>query len=434
MTNMKAKSGVKTNQKTPDHVAINTMIQQGWKPLEKYKNAHERWKSRCLTCKRISYPRYKHVRMGSRCRYCSGHLVDPKEAIEFMRTNHFEPQVEYPTSQKPWKSKCLKCGKVSSPTYSHVVQRGHCCRHCAPNAAVKKETALATFEKAGFEILGTYKNTKTGVLLKCLKCNKESKKTYSDVRQGQGCGFCAGNKPLAPSEAKKFFLKNGLKPLEPFVNVNLPWKSKCLKCGKLVSPTYGNVRSGKRCPYCMKNKVDPEDAVRLMISYGYKPLEPYVNSRKKWKSIHVNCGKEVAPQYAQVQQGYGACRHCAISGFQYSRSSYLYFIRNDKYRAFKVGIANKQENLKRDRLRKFGHDGWEAIKIWEFEEGTLPSRVEAKFFSFLRLERGINQFLTSDEMQYGGATETFSAEVFSERQVISLINSLIRQLKEEIED
>lgn len=417
------------NQKTPNSVVLRIMKEMGFKPLVPYKNANEPWQSQCLKCKKISTPRFKHVRRGTKCRYCAGHLVDSKDAIRVMEKNSFKPMVKYPSSQKPWKSKCMKCGRISSPRYSHVVQRGHCCRYCAPNARVSRDQAMKTFKKANFKVLGTYENSKSKVLLECMVCNKQSRKTYSDVRQGQGCGHCAGRYPLEEGLAREFMVSQGFEPLEAFKTVNLPWKSNCLKCGKVVAPTYGNVRSGKKCPYCKGNKVDPEDAVELMMRYGYKPLEPYVKSNAKWRCLHLPCNNEVSPQYATIQQGYGGCRFCATSGFQYVRPSYLYFIENDELNSYKVGIANLQDSVKRDRLRKLGHDGWKVVKIWNFSEGTLPSRIEARFFTILRVEMKVPQYLTEDQMRYGGFTETFDRDRTSQRKIITLIESIRKELQ-----
>jgi hypothetical protein len=184
------------------------------------------------------------------------------------------------------------------------------------------------------------------------------------------------------------------------------------------------VSSGKKCPYCKGNKVDPEDAVELMKRYGYIPLEPYAKSNAKWRCLHVPCNNEVSPQYVTIQQGYGGCRFCATSGFQYLKPSYLYFIEHDEFNAYKVGIANAQESVKRDRLRKLGHDKWTEIRIWRFPEGTLPSRIEARFFTILRVELKVPQYLTEDQMRYGGFTETFDRDRVSREQIVDLIETI----------
>lgn len=420
----------KNNTKTSESVAVRVMAKSGFRPLEPYKNANEPWRSRCLKCKKVSSPRFKHVKTGTKCRYCAGHLVDEEDAIAKMRKSNFEPLVPYPSSQKPWKSRCLKCQKISSPRYSHVVQRGHCCKHCAPNARVSKSSAHKVFKKANFAILGEFKNAHTSVLLRCIKCGKETKKTYSDVRQGQGCGHCAGKYPLNKDKAREFFLAMGFEPQEEFRTVNLPWKSKCLTCGKTVSPTYGNVSQGKKCPYCKGNKVDEKDAIELMRRYGYEPLEPYSRNNTKWRCIHLTCKNEVFPTYGAINQGYGGCRFCATSGFQYARASYLYFIEHQELNAYKVGIANKQTSVKKDRLRKLGHGGWTAVKTWEFAEGTKPSKAEAIFFNKLRVEMGISQFLSDENMRYGGATETFDRDRIAQSKVIAMINEILIGLSE----
>ena len=80
---------------------------------------------------------------------------------------------------------------------------------------------------------------------------------------------------IPEAKAKALFLKNKLEPLEAFPGTQKPWKSKCLKTGKEVSPTYGRVRDfGHRCIYCSRNVVDPVKAVKRMKKSGFKPLAP----------------------------------------------------------------------------------------------------------------------------------------------------------------
>ena len=47
-----------------------------------------------------------------------------------MRSAGLEPLVDYPGAMDPWLSRCEGCGKESSPTYSNV-RTGHGCKFCA---------------------------------------------------------------------------------------------------------------------------------------------------------------------------------------------------------------------------------------------------------------------------------------------------------------
>ena len=91
----------------------------------------------------------------------------------------------------------------------------------------------------------------------------------------------------------------GLEPLEPYVDSKKLWKSKHLKCGRIVYPTYNAIKRGQGpCKYCAGKAVYPPDAEKLFLNKGLKPLEPYPGDNKKpWKCIHLACGNEVSPKY-----------------------------------------------------------------------------------------------------------------------------------------
>jgi hypothetical protein len=58
-------------------------------------------------------------------------------------------------------------------------------------------------------------------------------------------------KKITDAEARKVMRASGFAPLVPYVSSATPWKSKCLKCKKEVSPSFNNVRTkGVRCSFC----------------------------------------------------------------------------------------------------------------------------------------------------------------------------------------
>jgi hypothetical protein len=119
-------------------------------------------------------------------------------------------------------------------------------------------------------------------------------------------------KKLDPKKAEKLMLKAGLKPLEPYTNTKVKWKCRCFKCKKIISPTLTNVRNTKiACAYCATVKIDEIDAINVMIKAGLKPLDPYKNSATKWKCRCQKCKRIVRPTYSSIQQGQGGCEYCA---------------------------------------------------------------------------------------------------------------------------
>jgi hypothetical protein len=356
----------KNNKPLDPKVANKIMLDAGWKPLEPYKNTQHKWKSRCMACKKISYPMLRHVKYsGSECRYCAGTLVDEQDAIRLMKKYHFSPITKYPGSQKPWESKCLKCGQTTSPRYSHVVQRGHCCKYCAPNSTVTKNHAFAQFRKHGFTPLGTYSNSKIPVLVICKKCKHKILKSYSNLMQGTGCMICAGNLPLDKSIAKKFMFDHGFKTMEEFKTVNSPWKSKCITCNGVSAPSYASVKQGK------------------------------------------------------------GCRHCSKLGFKYDRESYLYLIFHKNLSAYKIGIGNIPKKPYWDRVYVHQTQGWRIVKVWHFKNGHLPEKIETETFKFIRESLKIKSFLKKSQMKYAGHSETLDANLISRAKLLKIIEANI---------
>ena len=187
-------------KRIPESDAVTLMRINGLEPLEPYVNSQTKWKCRCLVCGRVVFPRYTSTKsLRSGCRYCAGNKVDVIEALTLMRAKGLEPLVKFPGSRKPWKSKCLKCEKITSPQYS-ALKRG----------------------------------------------------------QG-GCKFCGGSYPIEQELAILRMVNRRLLPLEPYKNANSRWECECLICGSVVYPAYATIQQGGGgCPSCAKYGFKPE--------------------------------------------------------------------------------------------------------------------------------------------------------------------------------
>ena len=74
---------------------------------------------------------------------------------------------------------------------------------------------------------------------------------------------------FSDSEAREIMLAAGFKPIVPYQKSSTPWKSKCVKCKKEVSPTLNNVKSkGVTCQYCAGNAVHIDDATKYIDRLG----------------------------------------------------------------------------------------------------------------------------------------------------------------------
>jgi len=105
----------------------------GFIPKVAYPGVDTPWPSACAGCGREPSPTLSAVREGKGCMYCAQQNPStPDEAVAAMRAGGFEPLAPYSgRSKDPWHSRCLDCGRTSTPTLA-TTRKGHRCRFCAP--------------------------------------------------------------------------------------------------------------------------------------------------------------------------------------------------------------------------------------------------------------------------------------------------------------
>jgi len=297
--------------------AEQIMRSAGAIPLEPFKSTAAKWKCKCKKCKSVVYPRYNTVNSlkTNPCRKCAALEMGArkrakveKKNISIMKLAKLSPLVPYPGNNIPWKSKCLRCKKIVSPHFISV-KGGSGCIYCA-GRKVDEIDVRAYFKRAGYVPIGAYPGIRNRWKSRHKPCGKIVYPEYNKVKRGRGCPVCAGNAKIFEPEARRLFLTNDLKPLESFKNSQTPWKCRCLKCGKIVNPTYSKVKErGHQCAYCAESKVDSKDAEQLVRRAGFKPLVPYPGGNEKWITFCTNCKKKVEISYTSVKQGFG-CKYC----------------------------------------------------------------------------------------------------------------------------
>jgi recombinational DNA repair protein (RecF pathway) len=182
------------------------------------------------------------------------------------------------------------------------------------------EETVPVMRSAGLEPLEPYPGSIKPWRCSCTSCGKEVRPMYNNIKKGHGgCVWCGYRKTglgtrLAHLEALQVMKSVGLTPLEPYPTQQVPWRCRCDKCGREVSPMYKTVkRKGSGCAYCSKVRVDPAEAEALMVSKGFTPAVPYPGDAP-WLSTCDRCGREVTPRYNRVKNG-GGCKHCAGRDF-----------------------------------------------------------------------------------------------------------------------
>jgi DNA-directed RNA polymerase subunit RPC12/RpoP len=424
-------------------VAVAEMRAAGVEPLEPYPGTHNSWRCRCLACGNEVEPRLTSIRSGQgACRYCGDkrrgedRRSDPEAAVAEMRAAGLEPLEPFSTTKTPWRSRCMTCGAEVAPILN-TIRNGHGgCKACGhtktANARRTDEgTAIADMRSAGFEPQVPFENTNAPWLSVCTTCGKESEPSLDGVRRGRGCRHCSGNVRLDPDVAIADMRAAGVEPLDPYPGKDSPWRSRCLTCGKEVSPRLGGIRnSGQRaCKYCFKDWLgerflgDPDEAAQEMREAGAEPLEPYTNVRTAWRCRCLTCGHEVSPRLNNVRSGSHPCMYCSSRGFDGTKSGVVYLFRHDKHRALKVGITNDRI----ERLIQHEREGWSLVDMWSFDVGADARYIEsAVLTAWEAYEYGVAE----EDMPQAGYTETVSLDDVSEAEALALIESEVARLAE----
>lgn len=299
--------------------AVRDMKARHLKPLVEFPGANKPWKSECLKCGEVTSPRLSGLRQGQGgCKTCGikssakSRMLTQSQANAIAKKKKLVPLEPYAGANKKWKCKCLRCGKVSSPYFANIRDGVYGCGWCAKKL-VDPEEARKRMVKAGLEPLVAYPGSDVGWLCRCTECKRDVSPTYGSIRAGQGgCKWCKSRNPwVDSSEAIEKLIDNQLQPLEPFKNSHAKWKSRCLRCERIVHPSYHDVKQGSGgCKYCAPNFVNEERILKVMKKAGLIPLDKYESSRKPWKVQHENCGRTFFVEYANIRSG-SSCRYCA---------------------------------------------------------------------------------------------------------------------------
>ena len=116
------------------------------------------------------------------------------------------------------------------------------------------EEAKKAFADRGYELLEKeYKNSATQMEYRCLKHpDKDTKISYTSLKKGHACPYCAGKAKYTIEEAKQIFLEHDFELLEKkYKDVLTPMKYRCLKHPEHIQKkSLHDLLRGAGCPYC----------------------------------------------------------------------------------------------------------------------------------------------------------------------------------------
>lgn len=412
----KVGAGIKQRRDADEAVAI--MRAAGFEPLIPYPGQKKPWVCSCLTCGHSVRLYLDNVMNGKGCRWCSRKAVDPVEAAEVMRRAGLEPLTKYPRVHLPWRCRCTTCGREVAPTYGHVRAGGGGCKYCAGNA-VDIEVVMATMTDARLEPLEPFVSTKARWRCRCEVCGREVSPMYESVANGHGCAFCA-QRAVDPDEAVELMLRASLRPLDPYPGAGAPWRCECTRCGRIVLPRYGNIRSGwGGCAYCVNQKVDPEVARAAALAVGLMPEEDFPGGGQPWQCSCLTCQRTIKANWASIRAGSG-CRYCADHGFwSGSGPAVVYLLVHADFGAVKIGVTRQRTTRLNDHLRA----GWSVLDVWRDLDPELAFQAEQAVLRMWRKE-GIPDAVAREFMPNGGHTETAALDLVDIARTRAVVDGL----------
>jgi hypothetical protein len=352
--------------------ANKVMLAAKLKPLVPYINSVTPWKCKCLVCNltvKVELQRVKYSNRG-----------------------------------------CPECGKQRSKTH-----RLH-----------SKEFAYNAMLAVGWRPLSNYdgKNNKSLWKSECIKCGEISEPQLGNVLAGRShCGFCKGNK-VNPKKAGEIMLESSLKPLVKYPGAGSAWKSKCMKCLQIVYPRFADVKYGIGCAFCSGTRVNIKDAEKLMKKAKLKPLVKFQGVSVPWRCKCLKCNREVSPTYNNVQQGSGGCIFCAKGGIQYDKPAFIYLLTHREFQSIKIGISGHSSRALR--LQSHRKYGWEVFKTIDIETGIDAERIETNVLKWIRNDLGLGIHLPKEFMPQGGHSETVDASEIALPTIWAKVEELSR--------
>jgi hypothetical protein len=227
-----------------------------------------------------------------------------------MKKAKLTPQVEFPGSDKPWICICNKCKREVAPRYSSIKAGQGGCIWCV-GKKVDPIVAVQTLLALEIQPLEPFKTSHSKWKSRCLRCGKEVSPSYHDIKYGSGgCKYCAPNF-VNLQRINEVVKKAGLEPQEKYPGSRASWKVKHSGCGRVFKVKYASIRKGSSCRYCAGVAVISKEAVTQMKNLGLIPLVTYPGAKKPWKCRCLVCTRIVYPTYGSSSSRSSGCIYCS---------------------------------------------------------------------------------------------------------------------------
>jgi len=389
--------------------ALSLMSKAGFKALTAFPGMNKPWEAQCKKCKKVISPTYSSVAKGGGCKFCSNRAVDPNDAVNAMKKRGFKTFGPFPGATKLWPVECIKCKRQFKTTF-HSLNTTSRCKYCSGSELDQSEVQKLLSELK-LKSLVPFPGARSAWKMRCLRCNRIVNPSWTHLsdkkRNVKGCAFCSGKRVHMDDLVELMSIKK-LKPIGQFYGVSKPWLSKCLRCSREVQPRVSDLKRGQSgCIYCAGLRVEEKTAIELANKNGFTPMTSYPGANIGWECMCNVCGQISKPRYTSMQQGGNRCKFCATGGFDFNLPAIIYLVTNPNLGAHKIGVAGANEH--NVRLKKHQKYGWSVYKHKEFKSGSAAFSVETQVLKWLRNSKNLLPYLTIEQMPQSGWSETVDA-------------------------
>lgn len=254
---------------------------------------------------------YSHISGGHGCPYCTGVIPIPPADYHALASQRgftwLGPEVANVASKTWW-----QCGQGHTwpAAYSHI-RRGRGCPYCGGNSSKTPTDYHNLARERGFVWLGP--ETSTTRVKTTWQCGRghQWQATYTRIWSGAGCPYCAGRIRKAPADYEALARQRGfvwLGPEAPNAKTTTTWQC---QYGHQWQTTYSHIRQGTGCPYCAGGAPKtPTDYEALAEARGFVWLGPETSTTMLKTTWQCSRGHRWQAHYHSIRNGSG-CPDCA---------------------------------------------------------------------------------------------------------------------------
>lgn len=216
------------------------------------------------SCNRISHPRPNDFfNKGSRCPYCSPHIISERNYRERLRTKHhedYEIVSSYISENKDITIKHKDCNRLTTKKASSILNSRVPCDFCGNRFENREQLNEKIQHLVGEEyaVIGDYNGMATATRIKHNKCGFEYEITpHLFIKRNQRCPKCSGRYKTVDEVKKKIQQEYGChyQLVGDFHNTRKPMTLMHIDCGCPFQTTYFKFFSSKvKCPHCSLKK------------------------------------------------------------------------------------------------------------------------------------------------------------------------------------